>query len=139
MDREELLNKTKNCTPQLGWEHKYPDLYGKYGMTNAYGSKWIWFEAKNIPGHKAEAGCIPLAEATDNELLEMLAIANDYWLNKYQIWYEDSKKKSSKLDEYIGECERKYFGYDKDGYTDKTIDRILDAVLKRLEEIGENI
>ena len=80
-----------------------------------------------------------MAEATDNELLEMLAIANDYWLNKYQIWYEDSKKKSSKLDEFIGECERKYFGYDKDGYTDKTIDRILDAVLKRLEEIGENI
>lgn len=139
MNREELLNKTKNCTPQLGWEYEYPSLFGKYGMTNTYGSKWIWFETENIPGYKVEAGCMPLTEAADNELLEMLVIANDYWLNKYRIWYDNSTKKSSKLDNFIGECERKYFGYDKDGYTDKTIDRVLNAVLEKLEEIGESI
>lgn len=31
MNREELLDKVKRCTPGLGWEGEYPDLYGKYG------------------------------------------------------------------------------------------------------------
>lgn len=54
-------------------------------------------------------------------------------LDKYQQWYDKSKEKSSRLDRFIGECERRYFGYDKDGYTDKTIDRIFNSIFEILD------
>ena len=74
-----------------------------------------------------------LTDATDEELLEMLATADHYWLNQYQQWYDKSKEKSSRLDRFIGECERRYFGYDEDGYTDKTIDRIFNSIFEILD------
>ena len=136
MTREELLNHVRNCTPELGWDSTYPSLYGKYGTT-IYGiyDGWCWFEEDNITNYAREHGHAPLTDATDIELLTMWAMANNYWLNKYKEWFNLSEKKSSKLDSFIGECERKYFGYDKDGYTDKTIERIFNSIFEILNNI----
>lgn len=135
MNREELLNKVRSCTPNLGWDSKYPNLYGKYGMTVCgICDYWHWFTENNITDYAREHGNLPLTDATDTELLEMWAIAANYWLNKYQEWYYLSQEKSSKLDRFIGECERIYFGYDEDGYTDKTIDRIFRSIFEVLNE-----
>ena len=78
---------------------------------------------------------MPLTEATDIELFEMWALADHYWLNKYRGWNKRSEEKSSKLDEFMGKCARKYFGYDEDGYTDKTIDRIFNSIFEILDNI----
>lgn len=136
MDREELINKVRNCTPGLGWDQKYPELYGRYGVAITVcgiWDGWQWFEENNITEYSRRQGCLPLTEATDTELLTMWAIADNYWLSKYKEWYKQSEEKSSKLDRFIGACEREYFGYDKDGYTDKTIDRIFDSIFEILE------
>ena len=74
-----------------------------------------------------------MTDATDEELLKMWATADHYWLNQYQQWYYKSEEKSSKLDRFIGECERKYFGYDEAGYTDQTIDRIFNSIFEILD------
>lgn len=135
MNREELLNKVRQCTPQLGWDEKYPNLYGKYGMTiSGICDRWHWFEEDNIINSAKLFGCLPLTDATDIELLEMWAIADNYWLNQYKESLKRSKEKSSKLDRFIGECEMKYFGYDEDGYTNKTIDRIFNSIFKILDK-----
>ena len=63
----------------------------------------------------------------------MWAISDNYWLNKYKEWCKRAEEKSSKLDEFIGDCERKYFGYDEDGYTNKTIERVFNSIFKILE------
>lgn len=135
MDREELLQKVRNCTPWLGAESDYPDLFGKYGM-GVYGicEGWYWFEENKISNYARECGHLPLTDASDNELLTMWALADNYWLNKYQEWSLLYKKKCDKLNMFIGECERRYFGYDEDGYTDKTIDRIFKSVFEILDE-----
>ena len=134
MDREELLGKVRNCSPQLGADLIYSDLYGKYGYTMCgICDGWRWFEEDNITETVRENGCLPLTDASDIELLTMWAIADNYWLNQYKEWYDRSKEKSSKLDRFIGECERRYFGYDKEGYTDKTIERIFNSVFKILD------
>lgn len=135
MDRTELLNKVRNCTPQLGWDDKFPDLYGKYGMTICgIGDGWHWFEENNITEYSRQQGRLPITDATDIELLEMWAVADNYWLNKYKEWLKRSEEKSSKLDGFIGKCEREYFGYDEDGYTDKTIDRVFNSIFKVLND-----
>ena len=90
-------------------------------------------EEENITDYAREHGHLPLTDATDIELLEMWAIADNYWLHKYQGWLKRSEEKSSKLDRFIGECEMKYFGYDEDGYTDKTVDRIFKSIFEILE------
>ena len=134
MDRAELLNKVRKCTPQLGWDNKFPNLYGKYGMTICgiyYG--WHWFEEDNITEYARQKGHLPLTDATDIELFEMWARADNCWLNEYREWYRRSQEKSSKLDNFIGICERKYFGYDDDGYTDKTIDRVFNSIFEILD------
>ena len=134
MNKEEMLNKVRNCTPQLGWDNAYPDLYGKYGITiSGICDGWLWFEEDNITETARKNGHLPLTDASDIELLTMWAIADNYWLNKYKEWYRCSQEKSSKLDRFIGECERKYFGYDEDGYTNKTIDRIFNSIFEILD------
>lgn len=135
MDRVELLNKVRNCTPQLGWDDKFPNLYGKYGMTvSGIYDGWHWFEEDNITNYARVHGYLPLTDATDIELLEMWAIADNYWLGKYQEWLKRSEEKSSKLDRFIGKCEREYFGYDDYGYTDKTIDRVFNSIFEILDK-----
>ena len=134
MTREELLSKVRKCTPNFGWEDTYPDLYGKYGM-GVYGicEYWHWFEENNITDYAREHGHASLTDATNEELLTMWAIADNYWLEQYKKWYYSADKKSRKLDMFIGKCERRYFGYDEDGYTDKTIDRIFNSIFDALD------
>lgn len=134
MNRKELLGKVRNCTPNLGWDHEYPELFGKYGfMTCGICETWIWFDENNISDKAREKGLKPLTYASDEELLEMWGMCSSYWLEQYEKWYKRSEEKSSKLDHFIGECERNYFGYDEDGYTDKTIDRIFNSILTILD------
>ena len=134
MDRVELLNKVRNCTPQLGWDDKFPNLYGKYGMAICgICDGWHWFEEDTITDYAREHGRLPLTDETDIELLEMWAIADNYWLGKYKEWLKRSEEKSSKLDRFIGKCEREYFGYDDDGYTDKTINRVFNSIFEILD------
>lgn len=134
MKREEMLDKVRKCAPDLGWEDKYPDLFGKYGM-GMYGicEYWHWFEEDNITDYARAHGHAPLTDATDTELLLMWALADNFWLEKYKEWYYRSENKSRKLDRFIGKCESDYFGYDEDGYTEKTIDRIFKSIIEILD------
>lgn len=121
----EILNKDarellEDSIPWHGAESDMPDLFGKYGY-GLYGIsdgfKW-----------KDE-----LENASELEIWKMIALSNIYWFRKYKKWLNLAEEKSSKLDRFIGYCEMKYFGYDKDGYTIKTIDRILDKVREILD------
>lgn len=135
MNREELLNKVRKCTPYYTFDTDYPNLFGKYG-TMVYGicDYWYWYEEDKLTERALKKGFKPLTDATDSELLEMLAITNGYWLSCYKKWLEKSEKKSHKLDSFIGKCERDYFGYDSNGYTDETIDRIFNSIYEILDE-----
>lgn len=140
MNREEILNKVRNCTPGLGWDTKYPDLYGKYGMTiSGIYEGWHWFEEDNITDYARKCGHLPLTDATNSELLQMWAIADNYWLNQYMNWYHKEQDKAFKLHAFISKCERKYFGYDEDGYTDKTIDRVFNSIFNALDNPQEAV
>ena len=33
VNRKDLLNKVRQCTPDLGFDKKYPRLFGVYGIT----------------------------------------------------------------------------------------------------------
>ena len=68
----------------------------------------------------------------------MWAMADSYWLNNYKAWFKKAEEKSARLDRFIGTCEMRYFGYDEDGYTHKTIDRVLDSVLEILDSHFED-
>lgn len=134
MNRDELLNKVRKCTPQLGWDNKFPNLYGKYGMTiSGICDGWHWFEEDNITNYSRQKGHLPLTDATNEELFEMWALADNYWLNKYKEWLRRAEEKSSKLDRFIGKCEKNYFGYDINGYTNNTIDRIFNSIFEILD------
>lgn len=133
MNREELLNKVRGCTPYLGWEYKYPDLFGKYGYSQCgIGDRWCWHEEDMLTQYARENGCKALSEATDMELLEMWAIMSDYWYNEYKGWNRTAEEKTSILDRFIGKCERDYFGYEKE-YTPETINKILNSVIEILD------
>lgn len=135
MNRDELLKKVRKCVPDYTFGEDYPNLFGKYGvMVCGVCEYWYWYEEGKLTDYAIKKGCRPLTDATDNELLEMLAITNEYWLNDYEKRYEESKRKSSKLDSFIGRCEKDYFGYDKDGYTDETIDRVFNSIYEILDE-----
>ena len=86
MNREELLDKVKKCVPDLGFDNKYPQLFGVYGMTvGGICDGFYWFDDK-LTDYGRQCGHKPLTEATDMELLEMWAITQDYWLGKYKEW-----------------------------------------------------
>ena len=135
MDRQELLKRVRDSCPPWGYESKYPKLFGKYGLTvGGMCEKWIWFEEDNLTEYAKNRGCLPLTSATNKELLEMWGLSNYDWLEKYKEWYHRETCKSNKLDWFIGECERNYFGYDKNGYTSEAIDRIFDSIFKILDK-----
>jgi hypothetical protein len=117
-DARELLEES---VPWQGAETDMPDLFGKYG----YGLYGICdgFKWKN-----------ELENASELEIWKMIALSNMYWFRKYKKFLELAEIKSSKLDGFIGHCEREYFGYDKDGYTYKTIEKILNKVIEILDK-----
>jgi hypothetical protein len=85
MTRLALLDKVRQSAPDLGWDDKYPYLFGKYGTTicGIYDG-WHWFEVDNITDTARRHGYLPLTDASDAELLEMFAMSQDYWLGKYR-------------------------------------------------------
>lgn len=80
INREELLSKVRSSTPYYTFGEDYPDLFGKYGvMTCGACEHWHWFTEENITNVALQNGYKPLSKASDAELLEMLAITNEYW------------------------------------------------------------
>lgn len=123
-----------HCTPPLGMEN-IDDTFKKYGMTySGICDGWSWFRKENITQYAINEGYRPIEEATKEELWKMLAMSSMYWEGNYKEWNKKAEKKSSLLDRFIGECEMGYFGYDEDGYTEKTINRIFDSIKSILKE-----
>lgn len=95
MTRLALLGKVRQSAPALGWDDKYPYLFGKYGKTVCgICDGWHWFDG-HITDVARSRGCLPLTDASDAELLEMLAITQDYWLEKYKEWLKRAEGKFS--------------------------------------------
>ena len=126
---DDLCDFVKNhCVPQLGSEYLFP-IFNTYGMTfSGICDGWSWFTKDNITQYALKKGHKPIEEATKEELWEMLALSSMYWKGKYEEWNDRNSKKSDILNHFIGDCERKYFGYDNAGYTANTIKRILDSI-----------
>lgn len=123
----------KYCVPPLGMED-IDNTFKIYGMSVCgICDKWHWFTRDNINQYAIEKGHKPIEYATNEELWKMLAMSSMYWEGSYKEWCDKSEQKSTILDEFIGDCEREYFGYDDDGYTINTIKRILDSIKKILE------
>lgn len=134
MNRKDLLNKVRQCTPDLGFDKKYPRLFGVYGITaGGLYDGFYWFDDK-LTDYGRKCGCKLLTEATDAELLEMWAITNGYWLDYYKKWLEKSEEQLHKLHSFVGKCDRDYFGYDINCYTDEAIDRIFNSIYEILDE-----
>ncbi len=124
----------KHCVPKLGMEF-IDDTFKTYGSTYCgIGDGWFWYRKNKITQYAIEQGHKPIEEATREELWKMLAMSSMYWEGNYKEWYDRSEGKSGILDSFIGECEMKYFGYDDDGYTQKTIRRILNSISGILQE-----
>lgn len=121
MSREVLLKEVRKSVPNLGWDNKYPNLFGKYGKTvfRVFCDDWIWLDS--------------LESASNEELLEMLAITNGYWYRKYKNWAETKEEKSNILDNFIGTCEAEFFGYAQ-YYDIEQIDKILNNILTFLRK-----
>ena len=95
MTREDLLFKVRHCAPGMGWEFKYPDLFGRYGLTKTGTCEgWLWFEDSNISDYAIQEGHRPLTYATNEELYEMLVIVYEHWCGEYQRWYYQEEEKN---------------------------------------------
>ncbi|NLE04997.1 MAG: hypothetical protein GX638_09370 [Crenarchaeota archaeon] len=124
----------KYCVPPLGMEY-IDDTFKKYGMTySGICDGWEWFRKDKITQYALNNGHKPIEDASNEELWKMLAMSSMYWEGNYKEWYAKSEEKTNLLDRFIGDCERKYFGYDDDGYTKNTICRILNIIETILEE-----
>lgn len=135
MNRDDLLKAVRKSTPPQTAGGDYPNLFGKYGvMTCGICEYWHWFEKGKITESALQKGFRPLTDATDSELLEMLAITNGYWLDYYKKWLEKSEEQLHKLHSFVGKCDRDYFGYDINCYTDEAIDRIFNSIYEILDE-----
>lgn len=86
----------KKCTPWLGADQTFPNLFGKYGHTVSgmgYGFQWN----------------DNLKNATEQELWEMLALSSMYWEGKY--------RESNKVEELVKyEYMTKYYKAIRDNY-----------------------
>ena len=88
MSYEEVLDKVLFCCPPLGWDDVYPDLFGIYGYTfSGVCDGWKWNTEENISDRVREDGKLPITKASYVELLNMLALMNEYWHNQYMEWY----------------------------------------------------
>lgn len=122
IETEQLIEKVKNSVPYLGAHVDFPELFGRYGyVTAGMCEKWIWND-------KA------LEQATREELLMMLAISFEYWLDLYESLSKKNEEKAQKLDEFVGTCEEEFFGYD-DSYTLEIVDRVLEQALETLRGV----
>lgn len=88
-----LVDIVADCSPWLGADHDFPELFGKYGYTYCgICDGFEFFRTGTINDIAKEHGYKPLDEATDVELWKMLALSNTYWLNSYREWYYKKTK-----------------------------------------------
>lgn len=128
MTRAELRDRVMKSTPPYGWDMKYPTLFGRYGKTvTGICDDWIWYTSESITDADLGQGKLPLCDASNEELLEMLAVEESYWSKYYQDRCQVVEAKAQKLDKFIGTCSTKYFGHDSQ-YTENSIDRVIEFV-----------
>ena len=124
----------KHCVPQLGMEY-IDETFKTYGMTySGICDGWEWFRKDKITQYAIDKGHKPIEDASNEELWKLLAMSAMYWEENYKEWHHKAEEKSSILDQFIGKCERQYFGYDDEGYTKNTVHRILNAIDTILKE-----
>lgn len=128
LTRADLVDKVLHSVPKYGWDISYPTLFGKYGKTiTGLCDEWIWYTSESITAADLGQGKHPLADASTEELLEMLVIEESYWSKYYQDRCQVVEAKAAKLDRFIGTCETKYFGHDNE-YSEHSIDRVLEFI-----------
>lgn len=102
MTRQELLDAVNQSSPALGWDTKYPDLFGKYGFTLVgVCDGWVWFDSDKITESARCSGHLPLSDASDEELLEMLSMERGYWMDRYETWLKQAEEKAHRLEEML--------------------------------------
>lgn len=102
MTRQELLDAVNQSSPALGWDTKYPNLFGKYGFTLVgVCDGWVWFNSDTITESARCSGHLPLSDASDEELLEMLSMERGYWLDRYETWLKQAEEKAHRLEEML--------------------------------------
>ncbi len=102
MTRQELLDAVNQSSPALGWDTKYPNLFGKYGFTLVGVCEgWVWFDSDTITESARCSGHLPLSDAGDEELLEMLSMERGYWLDRYETWLKQAEEKARRLEEML--------------------------------------
>lgn len=102
MTRQELLDAVNQSSPALGWDTKYPNLFGKYGFTLVGVCEgWVWFDSDTITESARCSGHLPLSDASDEELLEMLSMERGYWLDRYETWLKQAEEKARRLEEML--------------------------------------
>ena len=102
MTRQELLDAVNQSSPALGWDTKYPKLFGKYGFTLVgVCDGWVWFDSDNITESARCSGHLPLSDASDEELIEMLSMERGYWLDRYETWLKQAEEKAHRLEEML--------------------------------------
>ena len=138
---EEILSQplvdyiVKSIVPPLGAEYDDP-IFNTYGMSiSGICDAWHWFTKDNITETAIRHGHKPIEEASELELWQIIALCEWYWEKQYRQWYKKANKKSRRLDKFIGDCERAYFGYDKGDYTEETVDRVLNSVNEILQRV----
>ena len=102
MTRQELLDAVNQSSPALGWDTKYPNLFGKYGFTLVgVCDGWVWFDSDKITESARCSGHLPLSDASDEELLEMLSMERGYWMGRYETWLKQAEEKAHRLEEML--------------------------------------
>lgn len=102
MTRQELLDAVNQSSPALGWDTKYPNLFGKYGFTLVgVCDGWVWFNSDTITESARCSGHLPLSDASNEELLEMLSMERGYWLDRYETWLKQAEEKARRLEEML--------------------------------------
>ena len=102
MTRQGLLDAVNQSSPALGWDTKYPNLFGKYGFTRVgVLDSWVWFDSDTITESARCSGHLPLSDASDEELLEMLSMERGYWVDRYETWLKQAEEKIHRLEDML--------------------------------------
>lgn len=83
----------ENIYPTLGAEYHFPIFY-KYGMTvGGIADGWYWFTSDKITDYARQEGHVPIDEAPEADLWQLIALCERYWRIQYMRWYHDAEKK----------------------------------------------
>ena len=82
----------ENISPTLGAENHFPIFY-KYGMTVCgICEYWHWFTSDKITEYARQKGHVPIDEAPESDLWQLIALCERYWGIQYMRWYHNAVK-----------------------------------------------